>query len=81
MLVYAVYGKAVEHIEGAHPLRVTLGEVVVDGNHVYAFSGKRVEEYGKGCYKGFTLTCCHFRNHTPLVLVGLDTAVEYYAAD
>ena len=75
MLVYAVYGEAVEHVERAHPLRVTLGEVVVHGNNVYALSGKCVEEHGEGCNKGLTLTGSHFRNHTPLVLVGLDTTV------
>ena len=81
MLVYAVYGKAVEHIEGAHPLRVTLGEVVVDGNHVNALSGKCVEEHREGSHQGLTFTGCHFGNHAPLLLVGFDAAVEDYTAD
>ena len=38
MLVYAVNCGAVEHIERSHPFGVTLGEVVVDGHHVYALA-------------------------------------------
>ncbi len=35
-------GKPHEAVDLAHPLRVTLGKVVVDGDHVDALAGQRV---------------------------------------
>ena len=72
VLVYTVYRKAVEHIERAHPLRVTLGEVVVDCDYMDAFSCECVKEYRKGCDEGLTLTGRH---------LGDLALVEYYTAD
>ncbi len=60
VLVDAVYGEAVEHIERAHPLGVALGEVVVHRHHVHAVAGQGVEEDGERTHKGFTLTRGHF---------------------
>ena len=48
---------------------------------MHALSCECVKEHGKGCNQGFTLTGCHFRNHAPLLLVGLDTAVQDDTAD
>ena len=59
MLVDAVHGKAMELVQGAHPLGVTLGEVVIDGDHVDSLACEGVEEYGKGSYEGLSLTGRH----------------------
>ena len=48
-----------ELIERSHPLGVSLGEVVVDGHHVYAFAREGVEEYGESRHEGLTLTGSH----------------------
>ena len=50
---------------------VTLGQIVVDGNHVNAFTGQRVQVSRQRCGQGFTFTSTHFRDaalvkhHTP----------------
>ena len=62
MLVDAVYGEAVELVERTHPLGVTLGEVVVHGNYVYAIACEGVEEYGQRSHEGLTLTGSHLGN-------------------
>ena len=64
MLVNAVYGESVEHIERSHPLGVTLGQIVVDGYHVDAIARQGVEEYGQGSDKRLTLTSGHLGNLT-----------------
>ena len=46
MLVDTVDAQTMEHIERAHPLGVTLGQVVVDGHHVNTIAGEGVEEHG-----------------------------------
>ena len=48
VLVDTVDRESVEHVERSHPLRVTLGQIVVDGYHVNAIACQRVEEYRKG---------------------------------
>ena len=72
MLVDAVYGQAVELVERSHPLGVTLGEVVIHGNDVYAVACQGVEEYGQRSHEGLTLTRSHLGN---LALV------EYHATE
>ena len=51
--------QAKEVIELAHPLRVALGQVIVDRNHVYAASGERVEVNRQGCDQRLTFTGLH----------------------
>ena len=58
--------------ERSHPVRVPLGEVVVDRDDVDAKAGERVEIDGQGRDKRFSLTGLHFRDHS---------AVEGDAAD
>ena len=72
MFVDAIDGETVEHVERSHPLGVTLGKIVVDGDDVHAVSGERVEEDGKGGDEGFSFTRCHFRN----LSLGEDDAAE-----
>ena len=81
MLIDTVYGKAVELIQGAHPFRVTLGQIVVHRNQVHALAGQRIQEHGQGCHQGFTLTGGHFCNHTALFLVGFNATVQNDTAD
>ena len=71
MLVDAGNGEAVEHIEGTHPLGVTLGEVVIDGDDMDAVAGEGIEEDGEGGHEGLTLTGGH---------LGYLTLMEDYAA-
>lgn len=75
VLVDTVDRESVEHIERAHPLRVALCEVVVDGYDVNAVAGKSVEEYRECRHESLTLTGSHLRN---LALVQYDTAEELY---
>ena len=46
VLLQAAYGESHELVYGAHPLGVTFGEVVVDGDDVHGFSVKCVEVGG-----------------------------------
>ena len=61
-----------EPVQLAHPLGVTLGQVVVDGDNVYAAACQRVQISGQGRHKGFTFTGLHFRN---------TALMQYNAAD
>ncbi len=62
ILIDAINRQAVEHIKRAHPLGVTLSEVVVHGNHMHALVGQRIEEYGQRCHQRLALTGCHLGN-------------------
>ena len=73
VLVDAVHGQAVEHIQRAHPLGVTLGQVVVDGHHVHAFAREGVQEHRERGHEGLALARRHFRD---LTLVQGDAADE-----
>ena len=75
MLVDAVYAQAMEHIDGAHPFRVTLGQIVIDCYYVNTVTRQGIEEYREGSYEGFTFTGSHFGNFT---LVQYDTTEELH---
>ena len=62
MLVNAIHAESVEHVERAHPLGVTLGEVVVYRNHMHPFPGKGIEEHRQCCHKRLAFTGRHFSN-------------------
>ena len=64
-----------EHIERAHPLGVTLGQVIVHCNHVYAVACQGVKEYRQGCHKGLTFTGSHLSN---LTLMQYHTTEQLY---
>ncbi len=64
-----------ELIEGSHPLRVTLSQIVVDGDHVHTVAGQGIEEHGQGTHKGLTLTCGHLGD---LTLMEGDTTEELH---
>ena len=44
VLVDAVNSQTVELVERAHPLGVSLGEIIVDGNHMDTLAGQRIQE-------------------------------------
>ena len=49
-------------VDFAHPFRVTLGQVVVDGDDMHALSGQCIQVSRECRNKGFTLACFHFRD-------------------
>ena len=59
----------------AHPLTVSLGEVVVDGDNVYALAGQCVQISGKGSHKGLAFTGLHLCD---TALMQDDTADDLY---
>ena len=72
VLVDAVDRQAVELKEHTHPLGVTLGQVVVDGDHMHTLAGQGVEVDGQGGHEGLTLTGGH---------LGDLAAVQHHTAD
>ncbi|MPN20213.1 hypothetical protein SDC9_167591 [bioreactor metagenome] len=50
---------AEEAVDLAHPLRVALGKVVVDGHDMHALAGERVEVRRKRCHQRFAFACLH----------------------
>ena len=48
-----------EHIERTHPLRVTLGQIVVHRHHVYTVTREGIQEYRQGSHERLTLTSGH----------------------
>ena len=73
MLVDAIYAQAMELIERSHPLGISLGEVVVDGHHMYSLAGQGIKEHRKGCHEGLSLSCRHLGD---LTLMQDDTTDE-----
>ena len=73
MLVDTVYRQAVEHVERAHPLGISLGEVIVDRHDVDSLARKGIEENRECCHKGLSFTGCHLGD---LSLMENDTADE-----
>ena len=65
-------GEAEELVDLAHPLGVALGQVVVDGDHVNAVTGERVEVAGEGGDEGLAFAGLHF---------GDLALVQHHAAD
>ena len=81
VLVDAVHAEAVELVQRAHPFGVTLGQVVVDGNHVDALARECVQEHREGRDEGLAFTGRHLGNAAALLLVGLEGAVQDDTAD
>jgi len=62
MLVDTIHAQSMELIKGAHPLRVTLRQVVVHGHHMYTVSSQSIQEYRQGSHQCLTFTRCHLGN-------------------
>ncbi len=64
-----------EAVHGPHPVRVALGEVLVDGDDVHAFAGERVEVGRERRDERLALAGAHFGD---LALVQRDAADELH---
>ena len=71
VLVNTIHRQSVEHIQWTHPLRVTLGKVIVHRHHVHTLVRHRVQEHRQRRYQGLTFT----RRH-----LGYLALVKYHAA-
>ncbi len=64
LIVKIVYddadGEAEKTVEPAHPFGVTFGQIVVDGDHVYATPTERAEIYGKSGDQRLAFAGLHF---------------------
>ena len=56
------YGEAEKLMQAPHPFRVTLGEVIVDRNHMHRFAGNRVEIGRQRRHQRLAFTRTHFGN-------------------
>ena len=56
------HGQAEEIVDRAHPLRVAAGEIIVDGDHVDALAGERIQIDRKRGDQRFSFTGLHFRD-------------------
>ena len=72
---HKTYGKAHITVDLAHPLGVTLGKVVVDGDHMDTAAGKGVKVAGQNGHQGLTFTGFHFGD---AALVQNDAADELH---
>ena len=61
-----------ELVDGAHPRGVALGEIVVDGDHMHALAGERVEIDGERGDERLAFAGLHF---------GDPAVIQHHAAD
>ena len=59
MFVYAVHRQTVEHVNGAHPLGVALGQIIIHCYHMYTIARQCVEEHGQCGRQRLTFTGEH----------------------
>jgi len=52
--------QAEETVDLAHPVRVALREVIVDGDDMYALAGQRIQVRGQRCHQGLAFARTHF---------------------
>ena len=81
VLVDAVHGEAMEHVQGTHPLGVSLGEVVVDSHDVDSLACQGVQEHRESRHEGLSLTGGHLGDAAHLILVGLNPSVQDDTSD
>jgi len=55
-------GETQEAVNPPHPVGITLGEVVIDRDHVHTLARKRIEVGGQGCHERFALAGAHLGN-------------------
>ena len=65
-----------EAVDLTHPLAVSLGQVIVDGDHVNTLAAEGVEVGGEGGYQGLAFTGLHLGD---AALVQHDTAHQLHA--
>ncbi len=59
-----------------HPLTVSLCQIIIDRNNVYALARQRIQIYRQRCHQCFTFTGLHFRDTS---LVQNDATDQLYA--
>ena len=59
VLIDAVHRKAMEHVQRAHPLRVSFRQVIIDRDYMHSLSGQGIQEHRQGSHERFTLTGSH----------------------
>ena len=64
MLIDTVDTQPVEHVQRTHPLRVTLGEVIIHRHHMHPIASKCIEEDRERSYKGLTFPRGHLSDLT-----------------
>ena len=64
MLVDTIYAQTMEHIERAHPFRVTFSQIIVHGYYMNTVTGQCVQKYRQSSYQCLTFTGRHFGNLT-----------------
>ena len=62
MLVNTIHTQTVEHINRSHPLRVTLGKIIIDRHHVHTIARQSIQEDRQSSRQSFTLTSKHLSN-------------------
>ena len=62
-------------MDAAHPLGISVGQIVVDGDDMHAFAFEGIEVSGKGGHEGLTFTGTHLCD---TALMQDDTADELY---
>ena len=62
----AAHSQTEEGEQGAHPHRVTAGQVVIHCHHMDTQTGEGVQIHRKRCHERFTLTRGHFRDETAM---------------
>ncbi len=75
VLVDTVHAQSVEHIKRPHPLRVTLGQIVVDGHHMDTITRQSIQEHRQRSNQCLTFTSGHLSN---LTLMQYGTAKQLY---
>ena len=75
MLIDTIHAQSVEHIERSHPLRVTLGQIVVHRYYVNTITRQCIQEYRQRSHEGLTFTRCHLGN---LTLMQNNTTKQLY---
>ena len=53
-----------EPVDAPHPFRVTLGQVIVDGDHMHALAFQGIQVGRQHTGQGFSFTGAHFGNTT-----------------
>ncbi len=75
VLVYAVHTHTVEHIQRSHPFGVTLGQIVIHRDNMYAVSGQGVQEHRQRSHQCLSFSGSHLGN---LSLMQYDTTEELH---
>ena len=79
-LVDAAHGQAMELIQRTHPLGVTFGQIVVDGNHMDTFARQCVQKHRQRSHQRLSFTGGHLGD-VVADFVAVHDAVEHHTAD